>query len=496
MKNCLHHPRLTGNILILFSFLLILFGSIGSVSAMSFDLGPDAKLRMDVQLKYEGAWRVEEPDDDLANEGNLNFDQWDMINNKFGTIIDIELNYKQMGIFVRPRAYYDFVYDDDKFVDDAQDLHRDKAEILDAFAYVEFDLGDHPVTLRAGSQNINWGESLFIPNSISSAQSPVDATAATAPDAELKEIFLPVTQVMGKMDLWCGFSIAGYYQFDWEKTRIPERSSYWSPMDLLDDAGVLAIPGVGVLPQGPKVEPDDEGQFGVALRYMAEALNYTEFGLYYINYHDKAPMLINGIDPIALLPFYFRSYAEDIKLYGFSVSSQIGSWNVSGELSYRTDFPVMVVDASPLALFGFTYDEAEVFQTQVSFIKVWPSSPLWDSITLTGEVGFNKVWEDSDVQLVADDFAWGYTLQFEPEYLQVIGGMDLGIPITYSGNPHGDSSVPNTFTKGSDSLGISLDFTYMTVYEWTIGYSTYFGGAVNNTYDDRDNISVSFKYTF
>jgi hypothetical protein len=40
---------------------------------------------------------------------------------------------------------------------------------------------------------------------------------------------------------------------------------------------------------GRSVDPGNDGQFGVALRWYAEALNATEFGLYYINYHSRLP---------------------------------------------------------------------------------------------------------------------------------------------------------------------------------------------------------------
>eukprot|EP01031_Cornospumella_fuschlensis_P048323 gene48323-59180_t len=41
----------------------------------------------------------------------------------------------------------------------------------------------------------------------------------------------------------------------------------------------------------------DSGQFGVAFRYIAEELNSTEFGFYFVNYHAKEPQIaidLNG----------------------------------------------------------------------------------------------------------------------------------------------------------------------------------------------------------
>ncbi len=488
--------------------ILILMDVVNSpLNAKQFRWGMDTTLDIDTQIKYDAAWRLEEPDPMLDSSGNFNFDKNDMINNKFSSTMDVDLHYKQAGIFLRPRLYYDFAYDDDNFFDDTQDLHRDKAEILDAFAYIDFEWGNAFGTFRIGRQVVNWGESLFITNSIGTAQNPLDVTAATSPDVQLKEVFLPTSQVMAKIDLGGNISFAGYYQFEWEKSRLSESGAYWNTTDLLDDAGYLPVaPGV-TLPQGAADEPDDDGQFGLAMRYLSESLNDTEFGIYYINYHNKTPNLIFGYDwpappdPNSVVPNYFRSYAEDIKLYGFSFSSAIGDWNVSGEASYREDFPVAVQSVDPILAASnlFTYAEKDILQCQVSFMRIglWNTLPLWESLTLTGEVGFNQVMDDDDVALINDDFAWGFVMQLQPEYANVFfPSLDLEVPITYTGNPDGDASVDGTFTENADSLGIQFNFTYMAVYQFSIGYTNYFGGADDNDTDDRDNVSISLKYTF
>ena len=43
--------------------------------------------------------------------------------------------------------------------------------------------------------------------------------------------------------------------------------------------------------RGPDRDPEDSGQWGLALRYLAEDLNSTEFGLYFANYHSRLPLL-------------------------------------------------------------------------------------------------------------------------------------------------------------------------------------------------------------
>ena len=43
--------------------------------------------------------------------------------------------------------------------------------------------------------------------------------------------------------------------------------------------------------RGPDDDPDDSGQWGLALRYLAEELNDTEFGFYFVNYHSRLPVV-------------------------------------------------------------------------------------------------------------------------------------------------------------------------------------------------------------
>ncbi|MFT8046915.1 DUF1302 domain-containing protein, partial [Salmonella enterica subsp. enterica serovar Enteritidis] len=59
------------------------------------------------------------------------------------------------------------------------------AQILDAFVYHNYSVGDLPGTVRLGKQVVSWGESTFIGNSINSIN-PLDAAAFRRPGAEIK----------------------------------------------------------------------------------------------------------------------------------------------------------------------------------------------------------------------------------------------------------------------------------------------------------------------
>lgn len=552
----------------------------GPAQATNLSLGPDASVDFDVTLNYGAAWRTGSQDAKLladvnGDDGDRNFRRLSMINNRVGAVAEVDAHYNDFGFFVRPRAYYDWAYtgrnDNDspatnnngpanggpnaannQFTDKTRDRHGRKAEILDAFVYGKGKLAGTDAVVRVGRQVVSWGESLFLQGGISSAQSPLDATAANVPGVELKDIFLPVGQVYGQLGKWAGFSLAGYYQWEWAKTRLDESGAYFNYQDMIDDAGHRILVPVDAIGQTLSIDrtqdkrPRNSGQWGVALRYLAESLNNTEFGLYYLNYHEKIPMLVGvpgggsfskpfgswanmpvgggftlgqveglpGAPPAgtsASLNYvdtfgYHLLYAEDVKLLGASFSTVLGGANVAGEVSYRDGYPVMVADANPANLLGFNYQKANVLQAQVSGIYVFGGGPLWNACTFTGEVGFNRVNGIGGASFYQDGtgypyksndrFAWGYVARFAFDHYQVFRGTDMQSHITYAGNPKGRSSVPGTFAKGQDSVGVGLDFTARSAYKIGVGYTAFLGGPRSNPKADRDFASLNLKYTF
>ena len=102
-----------------------------------------------------------------SDNGNLNYSQWDFVNQTLQATMDIQGTWENYGFFVRPTAFYDFVYakNDLRFRDlhpDAKDQLDYDFDVLDAFVYGNWDIGGHYTTVRFGKQVLNWGESLFI----------------------------------------------------------------------------------------------------------------------------------------------------------------------------------------------------------------------------------------------------------------------------------------------------------------------------------------------
>lgn len=492
--------------------------------ALNFNPADDLQIDWDTTLTYGASWRVENRDERLVDptinggvnfnqdDGNRNFDRG-LISSRSSITTEVDANYRRdYGLFLRARAYYDDVYhstnDNDspgtsnnlsapfnEFTAATRKRHGDEAEMLDYFVYGNFDLADKNLNLRLGSQVVSWGESVFVVGGISTAQSPLDATQLGVPGVELKDIFLPAEQLYAQLELNDSLSVEGYYQFEWDKTRLVGAGSYFSAADYFDEGGELLVaPGPTLLTRGADTRADDDGQYGIALRYLAEDLNNTEFGFYYLNYHDKLPYF--DWSKAFTEGTYALGYTEDIKLYGVSFGTVFGDTNVSGEYSYRDGMNLL--DSTPLTPMPV---EADVSTVQLSAIHVFGPSFLADDTTFVGEVGYNKVHGvDAEDLLAGDTDAWGFAAKVDLAYQQILPGIDMNIPIVWNhdlaGNLGGDSAILASFDKGKDVVSIGAEFTYLNNFKTDIKYTTFLGSADEDPQADRDYISISAKYSF
>ena len=303
----------------------------------------------DTTVSHGLTWRVQDRDERLladinGNDGDYNYDQG-IVSNTSKFTSDLELGYRNFGAFARVTGFLDFENENGRrertaLHPDARDLVGRDLEVLDLYATGAFELGDTVGDLRVGKHVLNWGESTFIPNGIN-AINPFDVSKLRLPGSELREALLPVSLVSLSVAPSDALSVEGFYQLDWEETEIDPVGSYFSTTDYVGPGAtraVIPIPGydvndvgfgfgpltpainadlagyeamhpqLGLVPapqplqpeldttffnvvRGPDRTPDDSGQWGLAVRYLAEELSYTEFGLYFINYHSRLPLL-------------------------------------------------------------------------------------------------------------------------------------------------------------------------------------------------------------
>ena len=376
---------------------------------VTFNIG-EIEGQFDSSLSVGASWSVKGADKDLigknnggnglsqtSDDGHLNFKRGETFSKIFKGIHDLELKYGDTGVFVRGKYWYDFeLKDESRQFKDISDSNRKEgaqssgAQILDAFVYHNYAIGDQPGSVRLGKQVVSWGESTFIRNSINEIN-PVDVSAFRRPGAEIKEGLIPVNMFYVAQSLTENLSAEAFYQLEWDQTVAENCGTFFSQADIVADGcdnnfnvltatpaqlaginaniagvpgflGVSPISGTGegvVVPRGGDRDARDSGQWGLAFRYMFEPLD-TEFGAYFMNYHSRAPVFsataasqgvytaAPGFGAAAPLVVagnskYFMEYPEDIRLYGLSFSTTLPtgtSW--AGELSYRPNAPVQI----------------------------------------------------------------------------------------------------------------------------------------------------------
>ncbi len=293
--------------------------------AFLFALG-DAKGSFDTTISVGGLYRLSDPDPALyglantfngvpgqqrsvnADDGNLNYGRG-LASFLVKASHDFQLDYQHVGVFVRGYYFEDFVNENGHrrhvpLSDEARKVVGEDAELLDAYAYFKGTIGGNGAVLRVGRQVLSWGESTFIPNGINSIN-PVDVAKLRTPGSELKEALRPLSMVSASYNLKADLTLEAFYLLDWQRTRIDPPGTYFSTNDFVATGGnrvYLAFGSIndssplGAIGRAPDRTPSNSGQWGVNLRWLAHGLGDTEFGLYYLRYHSRLP-LISAISP-------------------------------------------------------------------------------------------------------------------------------------------------------------------------------------------------------
>jgi hypothetical protein len=413
------------------------------------------------------------------DDGNLKYDDGDAISNAFKITSEISLNWRTWGAFARATYFYDFENADrDDLTQIAKDRIGQRFRMLDAFVFKDFELGDDGAlggTVRLGRQVVSWGEGTFIQNGIN-VINPVDLSALRVAGAELKEAFLPIDMAWGSINLSENVALEALYMFEFEEIEVDASGTFFSANDFGTPGGTYVMLGFGTTPQpvnnperfgstcyagpagfatsdrfaelsaiyGPataaqiiaigcgnavgRIEDraaSDEGQFGLALRWYAEALNETEFGFYFLNYHSRVPLLsgraVNSPTVGAASGRFFVEYPEDIQMFGLSWNTTLpGGIAWQGEVSHRPNAPLQVDDVellfaalsplnpfipapalrfnSQLGQFALGQEvrgwrEHEISQLQMTFTKAFAEVLGANQLALVAEVGGTEVWD-------------------------------------------------------------------------------------------------------
>jgi len=417
--------------------------------AVSFNIG-EIEGQFDSSLSVGASWSTANPNKNLigannggrglsqtSDDGHLNFKKGETFSKIFKGIHDLELKYGDTGVFVRGKYWYDFeLKDENRQFKDISDSNRKEgakssgAELLDAFVYHNYSIGDLPGNVRLGKQVVSWGESTFIGGGIN-AINPIDVSAFRRPGAEIKEGLIPVNMFYVSQSVTDNLTAEGFYQIEWDQTVVDNCGTFFSQPDVIADGcnnnlavlakqanvsralaaqigpfagpAMNALTGQGVswgspdegviVRRGPDRDARDSGQFGVALRYMYEPLN-TEFGGYFMNYHSRAPIFSGRgaaagfYNPANLAGALVRAGVPGAAATNPALLQALMPLYVAGNSSYYVEYP------EDIRLYG------------LSFSTTLPTGTAW-----SGEISYRP---NAPVQLNTTDILYSGLTPLDP----------------------------------------------------------------------------------
>lgn len=549
----------------------------GDAGAFQIPTGnEDLVLRWDNTLRYTYGQRVKGQNSAIINQpngddGDRNFDVGG-VTNRLDILSETDLVYrKDYGIRMSGALWYDHRYADsldntsaatsNHLVNGQPTVGFSKyadrwyagpsGELLDAFAFGKFTIGDVPINLKVGRHTVYWGEAMFGnggTHGISYGQSALDLTKALAqPSVELKELFRPRNQVSMLVQPTRELSIAANYYLQWESNRFPEPGTYLGFSDVVGNGSESIVAGPPFhsrVENGGDIEPHQAKDWGVATRWSPQGLGGT-IGLYYRRFSDVNGQLhlTMGAVPVpgapagtvAVMPVrYDWAYASGIDLYGISFADQIAGVSIGSELSYRRNMPLWSdpaivagfmapgVTATSLPGAGDTLGaRGNTWHALVNFLYLFAGTPLYDKATGIAEFTWNRLdrvtshpelfkWGGgfTDVDQAKKDFIGGQ-INFEPTWFQVMPGVDLSMPLSGYMGLVGNSCVTGGGTKNSGTYSVGFTADVFQKYKASLTYIGFFGpletdaaGALQGgngpfgVLKDRDMITLTLKASF
>lgn len=558
----------------------------GTAHAFQFQAGDSIKGSLDMQLTLGAGMRLVNQNPNLigdprvnagantavssnSDDGDLNYNKYNLYTTYLKFTPELLLtfpdNYKFMA---RGTGLYDFKATDTRRTDLSDDAKGQVArdiQLLDLWVSKDLNIGSQRARVRVGNQVINWGESIFAIGGINSTNS-LDFQKFSIPGTQIKEAVIPAPIVSIASGVTHGVNIEAYYQFRWYANRLPPVGTYFSVADILGkgrqplfidvSGGPNTLNFGGLDPAADPTQattfavpfrddktPKNSGQYGVAMHYKPEGIS-LDLGFYFMNYHDKMPVLSLLADATAQW-----TYLEDRKMYGVSANFPVGNWAVGWELSYRPKDAVALsscfgtgaaLDAnnnSPSAAVDCPmYIDEKKFQMHLTgILSMTPGDHGWfldllkaDTATFTGEaVGirypgvspdkrFTRSIGGVDVVQVADSGygfwkgppttgpagtfntvagvgdanSFGYTVDFNWAYdNKLIRGWTVVPGITYFQAVKGNTpTLTANYLQGAKSMNTYILFNQNAPTRWQAGlnYTNYWG--TNQLLGDRDFI--------
>lgn len=434
-------------------------------------------------------------------------------------------------------------------------------EILDAFVFYNTEVGDESLlSVKAGQHNVFWGETILNPvHSVSYGQSGLDlAKLAASPGTEAKELFVPRKQLSMTFTVNPELTLGAQYFLDWDAARLPEAGTYYGGSDLVGfgaqsfllgntNAIVPGSPlGCGLAPcngltnvrRGHDLTPDKSGDWGVMAKWSPAWLDGT-LGVYYRNTSDILPQAWlnatgissanpNGTRPAGMVPAvvntlnslststYQLAYADNIHIFGLSLSKDIGGVSVGSDLNIRHNMPLASIPAilsstGPLGLgaglgllpartaqTGIVYDvpsngdsmsaTGDTLHWTLNGLMTLPKTSVFDSATLLTELYYSNLLKlDSKNEALYKGNSsyhgvdaptrdnWGIAANFTPTWYQVLPGVDFNMPLSINMGLAGVSPVNGGGAKDTGNYAVGVGAVVYNKYFVDLKYVDSFG---------------------
>jgi len=388
--------------------------------AFEFKTSEDWEIRWDNTFKGNLMARVEQQDDAvingsrkntgffIADDSDLSVDRGSLVSARADVFSEFDVIYKEnFGFRISGSGWYDFAYSDSdhpgdrrftwaspsvdpgEYNDNTEDLHYRGGELLDAFVFGNWEIGETALGIRAGRHTIYWGNSLLgggAIHGVGGSMAPLDFSKAFgAPGTEAKELFMPTTKISAVYQLTDNLTLNAYYGFEHRRHRLAETGSYFSPAEgLTEDTEFVTFPAgdpaapfrTGFRMGNDKVE---DNEWGFNLQYYVDKWS-LETSFIYLNYVDKNVHGLHGgfdagpflavqeqaglaaagallaawealcadgsiacpnapvVDPDAGTVIYGTSrwlFKDDIDLYAISLAKEIAGISVGADVVYR-----------------------------------------------------------------------------------------------------------------------------------------------------------------
>jgi Protein of unknown function (DUF1302) len=492
--------------------------------------GDGLDVRWDNTLRYSAALRVESPDTALlgyinGDDGDRNFAPG-LVSDRFDLLSELDIAAGDFGAHASAAAWYDTAYQTGtdnsstatsnaaapvarQFPSAVRNLEGQHAELDDAFAYGNFTLAEMPVSVRAGRQTLLGGESRFFDaNSIAAAMAPTDYLKTMMDQGGYSgNMFLPVNQLNLALQPLSWLSVSVYDQFEWRASRQMGEGSFLSYLDYVGaGAGRLFLTPDLYLVRASDRETAG-GQYGMMLH---ASIADMDVGLYALRFRAKDPSLELLSNPTSAgqtgaVGSYRLAYPSGITLYGVSLSTQLGGYTLSGEVSARQNMPLVNYDPRLQQLPASTGGSYEGFatgntlHTQTSLVTELAETSVWDRADAVAEIATDHVLSFTGVnpgEQPYSNFALKARARFEPHYFQVLPNLDITGIAELGYNLAGHSFTSYAQDSGSGDFRLGASGTYLSAWKTSVTYTGFLGAPSRQPLADRDFVMFSLERTF